>query len=100
MKSITVAMIRNINKYFINKYYDEICIDAYNRENHDRHPFIELQSAMKWARDVDRYVDVSIKTLKWVCEFVENKQDYDKLGWYGDFYYKIKNMLRDNENLG
>lgn len=65
-----------------------------------RHPFIELQSAMKWARDVDRYVDVSIDTLKWVCKFVEIKQDYDKLGWYGNFYYKIKNILRENENLG
>lgn len=100
MKKITVAMVKNINRYFIEKYYEEICIDVYSKENHNEHPFIELQSAMKWARDVDRYVDVSINTLNWVCEFVETKQDYDKLGWYGDFYYKIKNLLRENENLG
>lgn len=101
MEKITVAMIKNINRYFIEKCYDELCIDIYNDETRTTtHPFFELQSKMKWARDVDRYVDVSIETLKWVCEFVETKQDYDKLGWYGDFYYKIKNMLRDNENLG
>lgn len=94
MKKITVAMIKNINKYFIDKYYDEVCIDVYSGEDHNKHPFIELQSAMKWARDVDRYIDVSINTLKYVCEFVETKRDYDKLGRYGYFYHKIKNMLR------
>lgn len=99
MKRITVEMLKNINKYFINKYYDEVYIDVYSEENHNRHPFIELQSSMKLVRDVDGYVDVSTETLKWVCEFVETKQDYDKLGWYGDFYYKIKNMLRANKNF-
>ena len=44
----------------------------------------------------EKYVDISNDTLKWVCEFVENKQDYDKLSKYGDFYYKIKLILNNN----
>lgn len=97
MEKITVATIKNIIRYFIEKYYDELYIDIYNDETRTTtHPFFELQSAMKLARDVDRYVDISNDTLKWVCEFVENKQDYDKLGWYGDFYYKIKLLLNNN----
>ena len=102
MKRITIAVIKNINKYFIDKYYDEISNDIYgdslifNGEFVDKHPFIDLQYIMMFCSLTEKYVDISNDTLKWVCEFVENKQDYDKLSKYGDFYYKIKLILNNN----
>ena len=99
MKRIAIEIIKNINNYLVNKYYNDVCTDVYGEENRNRQFFIELQNIMKSDQDIDEYVDVSINTLKWVCEFVENKQDYDKLGCYGDFCYTIKNILRENENF-
>lgn len=112
MKRITIAMLKNINKYFIDKYYDEICNDIYDdnfifngefiddkhpfSEFIDKHPFIDLQHIMMFSSSAEKYVDISNDTLKWICEFVENKQDYDKLSKYGDFYYKIKLILNNN----
>ena len=102
MKRITIAVLKNINKYFIDKYYDELCNDIYgdsfifNGEFVDKHPFIDLQYIMMFCSSIDKYVDISNDTLKWVCEFVENKQDYDKLSKYGDFYYKIKLIINNN----
>lgn len=102
MKRITIAVLKNINKYFIDKYYDELCNDIYddnfifNGEFVNKHPFIDLQCIMMFCSSIDKYVDISNDTLKWVCEFVENKQDYDKLSKYGDFYYKIKLILNNN----
>lgn len=102
MKRITISVLKNINKYFIDKYYDELCNNIYddnfifNGEFVDKHPFIDLQYIMMFCSSIDKYVDISNDTLKWVCEFVENKQDYDKLSKYGDFYYKIKLILNNN----
>lgn len=105
MKRITIAVLKNINKYFIDKYYDELCNEIYdsnfifNGEFIDKHPFIDLQYIMMICSLTEKYVkyvDISNDTLKWVCEFVENKQDYDKLSKYGDFYYKIKLILNNN----
>ena len=83
MKRITIAVLKNINRYIIDKYYDE----KYT------HSFLILQDILKYVSSIDKYVDVPVSALEWVCEFVETKQDYDKLSKYGDFYYKIKLSL-------
>lgn len=33
-----------------------------------------------------------------ICRYCENKQIYDKLGNYGDFYYKLMKILKENQN--
>lgn len=99
MKRITIAMLKNINRYFIEKCYDELCIEIYNGFGityEDTHPFLILQDILKYVSSIDKYIDVSDSVLEWVCEFVETKQDYDKLSKYGDFYYKIKLIMNNN----
>lgn len=97
MKKITVAVLKNINSYVIEKRYDEICIEIYNGFGimyKGTHPFLILQDILKYVSSIDKYVEVPVSALEWICEFVESNQDYDKLGKYGDFYYKIKTLLR------
>lgn len=97
MKRITIAVLKNINKYFIDKYYDELCIEIYNGFGityEGTHSFLILQDILKNDSSIDKYAGVPKSVLEWVCEFVENKQDYDKLSKYGDFYYKLKTLLR------
>jgi len=38
---------------------------------------------------------VDIKTLEKVLKYCENQSIYDKLSCYGDFYYKLKNTIRE-----
>lgn len=97
MKKITVAVLKNINRYVIEKRYDEICIEIYNGFGimyKGTHPFLILQDILKYVSSIDKYVEVPVSALEWICEFVESNQDYDKLGKYGDFYYKLKTLLR------
>lgn len=97
MKRITVAVLKNINSYVIEKRYDEICIEIYNGFGimyKGTHSFLILQDILKYVSSIDTYVDVPVSALEWICDFVESNQDYDKLGKYGDFYYKIKTLLR------
>lgn len=97
MKSVTVATLKNINSYITDKYYDRICIEIYNGYGiiyEGTHPYLILQDILKYASSIDKYVDVPESALEWVCEFVESNQDYDKLSKYGDFYYKLKTLLR------
>ena len=99
MKRITIAVLKNINSYIIDKYYDEICIEIYNGFGityNGTHPFLILQDILTCASSMDKYVDVPKSVLEWVCKFVERKQDYDKLSKYSDFYYKIKLILNNN----
>lgn len=97
MKRITVAVLKNINSYVIDKYYDEICIEIYNGFGityEGTHSFLILQDILKYVSSIDKYVEVPVSAIEWICEFVESKQDYDKLSKYGDFYYKLKTLLR------
>lgn len=97
MKRITVAVLKNINSYVIDKRYDEVCIEIYNGFGityEGTHSFLILQDILKYVSSIDKYVEVPESALKWICEFVESNQDYDKLGKYGDFYYKLKTLLR------
>lgn len=97
MKRITVAVLKNINSYVIDKRYNEICIEIYNGFGITykcTHSFLILQDILKYVSSIDKYVDVPVSALEWICQFVESNQDYDKLSKYGDFYYKIKTLLR------
>ena len=38
-------------------------------------------------------VEVDKSLLKQICKYCEDKAIYDKLGMYGDFYYKLKKLL-------
>ena len=38
-------------------------------------------------------INVPIELIEKVCKYCEDKQVYDKLGYYGDFYYKFKKMI-------
>lgn len=38
-------------------------------------------------------ITISRSILEDVCEYCEQNAIYDKLGNYGDFYYKIKQLL-------
>ena len=77
MKRITVAVLKNINSYVIDKYYDEICIEIYNGFGityEGTHSFLILQDILKYANSIDKYVDVPVSAIKWVCQFVESHQ--------------------------
>ena len=89
MIKIKFSILKNIQKYFVDKYYDEVC----SVDNH--HPFFEINECVINSKNdyTETTVSISINVLKWVREFIESKQDYDKLSWYDDFYYKIKNIL-------
>lgn len=41
-------------------------------------------------------VEIPIELIEKVCKYCEDKQVYDKLGYYGDFYYKFKKILNKN----
>lgn len=51
----------------------------------------------KNSQDENGYVDFDRDTLNDICAWVEDYQIYDKLGNFGDFYYKFKNILRNGK---
>ena len=53
------------------------------------HPNL-VRSPKKYAT-----VEVSVETLRNILRYCESMQVYDKLGAYGDFYYKINSTVRD-----
>jgi hypothetical protein len=38
-------------------------------------------------------INVPTNVVESVCRYCEEMQVYDKLGKYGDFYYKLKSLL-------
>ena len=44
--------------------------------------------------DIMEKIEIDIEILKNICKYVEDKAIYDKLSSYGDFYYKIKKLLK------
>ena len=46
-------------------------------------------------------INVPINVIENICKYCEDMQVYDKLGRYGDFYYKLKCLLNKEfeENL-
>lgn len=93
MKKITVEVLKNINSYVIDKYYNEI-YNLSNTHYEGTDKFLILQDILKHVSEIDKYVEVPISSIEWICNFVEYNQDYDKLTSYGDFYYKLKTLLR------
>ena len=48
---------------------------------------------MKEHLSEERTIEISVSVLEDVCYYCESMTIYDKLGNYGDFYYKIKSLL-------
>lgn len=42
----------------------------------------------------DRVVEVPVSVLEDIIDYCEYHGIYDKLGHFGDFYYKIKNLIK------
>lgn len=40
-------------------------------------------------------MDVPIEIIEAIIKYCEDKQIYDKLGTYRDFYYKLKKLIPD-----
>ena len=55
---------------------------------------IEALVELRKKINADSEISVSREILENVCEYCEYMGIYDKLGNYGDFYYKIKNLIK------
>lgn len=42
-------------------------------------------------------IPVDVKVIKDIIQYCEDKAIYDKLGYYGDFYYRLKNLVGNDE---
>lgn len=54
---------------------------------------IKILAELKEKINPKREVSVPISVLKDVCDYCEYNAIYDKLGNFGDFYYKIKKLI-------
>ena len=41
-----------------------------------------------------KIVEVPIEIIEAIVKYCEDKQIYDKLSYYKDFYYKLNNLLK------
>lgn len=46
------------------------------------------------AKLKERVVEVPVSVLEDIIDYCEYHGIYDKLGHFGDFYYKIKNLIK------
>ena len=44
----------------------------------------------------DEIIEVPTIIIKKLLEYIEYLSCYDKLGRYGDFYYKLKQLIKNN----
>jgi hypothetical protein len=44
-------------------------------------------------------MNISSDIIEKVLRYCEDQQIYDKLGNYGDFYYKLKRLINDEINV-
>ena len=49
---------------------------------------------LKERLNPDRVVEVPVSVLEDIIDYCEYHGIYDKLGHFGDFYYKIKNLIK------
>ena len=42
-------------------------------------------------------IPVDVKVIKDILQYCEDKAIYDKLGYYGDFYYRLKNLVNNDK---
>lgn len=54
---------------------------------------IKALAELKEKINLKREVSVPISVLEDVCDYCEYEAIYDKLGNFGDFYYKIKKLI-------
>jgi len=54
---------------------------------------IKILAELKEKINPKREVSVPISVLQDVCDYCECNAIYDKLGNFGDFYYKIKKLI-------
>ena len=90
----------------VNKY-KVICIKKYNLPN-SRFEFMKgyLYNLIVWeyknsnGTSVFQYglhnddILIPLNVIENIIQYCENKQIYDKLGGYGDFYYKLKRAIK------
>jgi hypothetical protein len=75
------------------KIRKQILRDAcwYFVENVDKKPsfFNDIIKTLNNSVDIEGIIDVDKKLIKDICNYCETHAIYDKLGRYGDFYYKL-----------
>lgn len=56
----------------------------------------DIESLVELRKKINANSEISVsrEILENVCEYCENMAIYDKLGNYGDFYYKIKSLIK------
>ena len=42
-----------------------------------------------------KIVEVPVEVVEAIIKYCEDKQVYDKLTWYNDFYYKLKKLVNN-----
>ena len=77
MKKIRKQILRDACSYFI--------------ENTDKKPefFNDIINTINTSVEVNGIIEVDEKLIKNICNYCETQAIYDKLGRYGDFYYKL-----------
>ena len=51
----------------------------------------------RWVRRSPKFIKVEKEIIQQIIKYCEDQAIYDKLGKYGDFYYKLKKEIT-NEN--
>lgn len=77
MKKIRKQILRDACLYFIEKV--------------DKKPsfFNDIIETLNNSVEIEGIIDVDEKLIKDICNYCETQTIYDKLGRYGDFYYKL-----------
>ena len=57
----------------------------------------DIKALAELKEKLNPHIKISVpkEILEEVCAYCENNAIYDKLGNYGDFYYKIKKLLAE-----
>ena len=77
MKRICKQILRDTCWYFVEKV--------------DKKPkfFNDITNTLNAAVEIDGIIEVDEKLIKDICYYCETQSIYNKLGRYGDFYYKL-----------
>ena len=77
MKKIHIQILRYVCSYFIEKV--------------DNKPYFfkQITETLNNYVDVEGFIDVDENLIKDICHYCETQAIYDKLGRYGNFYYKL-----------
>lgn len=56
---------------------------------------IATLAKMKKELSPDREITIPVSLAKDICDYCESNAIYDKLANYGDFYYKLKKLIKE-----